>query len=89
MPEGQDFEYGKLGKTPQVTGKFILQIQKQLEQIIPVGVWEENGRLILKFGEAYNLDKGFKYEDSDMEISNLVMDKIANLLPVYILANDN
>ena len=54
-----------------------------------MGVWEENGRLILKFGEAYNLDKGFKYEDSDMEISNLVMDKIANLLPVYILANDN
>jgi hypothetical protein len=88
-PEGQDFEYGKFGKPPEGTGKFILQIQKQLEQIIPVGVWEENGRLILKFGEAYTLDKDCKYEDSDMEISNLVMDKIANLLPVYFLANDN
>ena len=29
-PEGQDFEYGKLGKPPAGTGKFIFQIQKQL-----------------------------------------------------------
>jgi len=60
-----------------------------LEQIIPVGVWEENGRLILKFGEPYTLDKGCKYEDYDMEISNLVVDKIADLLPVNLLINDH
>ena len=46
-PEGQDIEHCKVGKPPEGTGKFIFQIQKHLEQIIPVGVWEENGRLIL------------------------------------------
>jgi hypothetical protein len=54
-----------------------------------VGVWEENGRLILRFGEPYTLDKGCKYEDSDMEIPNLVMGKIASLLPDYLLTNDH
>ena len=88
-PEGQDFEHGKIGKPPEGTGKFIIQIQKLLEQIIPVGVWEENGRLILRFGEPYKLNEGCKYEDSDMEISNLVMDKIASLLPIYFLTNDH
>ena len=88
-PEGQDFKYGKLGKPPEGTGKFIFQIQKHLEQINPVGIWEENGRLIMRFGEPYTLDKGCKYEDSDMEISNLVMGKIASLLPVYLLTNDH
>ena len=88
-PEGQDFEYDKFGQPPEGTGKFISQIQKQLKQIIPVGVWEENGRLILKFGEPYTLDKGLKCEDSDMAVSNLVMDKITSLLPAYFLANDH
>ena len=88
-PEGQDFKFDKFGKPPEGTGKFIFQMQKQLKQIIPVGVWEENGRLILKFGEPYTLDKGLKCEDSDMEISNLVMAKITSLLPVYFLTNDH
>lgn len=88
-PEGQDSEYGKFGKPPEGTGKFIFQIQKHLEQIVPVGVWEENGHLILQFGEPYTLDKDYKYEDSDMEISNLVMDKIAGLLPAYYFTNDH
>jgi len=88
-PEGQDFEYDKFGKPHEGTGKFIFQIQKRLKQIIPVGVWEENGRLFLKFGEPYTLDEGLKYEDCDKEISNLVMEKIACLLPVYFLTNDH
>jgi len=88
-PEGQDFEYGKLGKPPDGTGKFIFQMQKQLGKIIPVGVWEEKERLVLKFGEPYTLDISCKNEDSDMEIINLVMGKISNLLPVYFLARDN
>jgi hypothetical protein len=88
-PEGQDIEHGKIGKPPEGTGKFIFQIQKHLGQIIPVGVWEENGRLILQFGKPYTLDKDYQYEGSDMEISNLVMDNIASLLPVYFLTNDH
>ncbi len=88
-PEGQDFEHGKFGEPPEGTGIFIFQIQKHLEQIIPVGVWEEEGRLILRFGEPYSLDKGCRNNDSDMEISDLVMDKIASLLPVYLLTNDH
>ena len=88
-PEGQDFEYGKIGKPPEGTGKFIFQIQKKLKQINPVGVWEENGYLILKVGEPYTLDQSCKYKDSDMEVSNLVMNKISNLLPVRFLINDH
>lgn len=80
-PVGQDFRNGGLGETPAGTGKFIFQIQKQLEQIIPVGVWEENERLILKFGESYMIDNSYTYRDPDTEISNLVMSKIAELLP--------
>jgi len=88
-PEGQDFEYGRLGKPPEGTGKFISQMQKQLEQIIPVGIWEENGRLILHFGEPYTLDIRSNYKDSDMKISNYVMGKIANLLPGHFLGYDH
>jgi len=86
-PEGQDFEYGKIGKPPEGTGKFIFQTQNKLKQIIPVGVWEEDGHLILKFGEPYTLDQICKYEDSDIEVSNLVMGEITNLLPVRFLIN--
>ena len=80
-PEGQDIEFGKLGIPPTGTGKFVFEIQKQLKQIIPVGVWEENERLVLKFGEPYTIENSGIYIDIEPEISNLVMNQIANLLP--------
>jgi len=80
-PEGQDFAYGKLGAPPKGTGKFIFNIHKQLKPIYPVGVWEENKRLILKFGKPYTINNWRVYGDPDSEISDLVMEKIADLLP--------
>ena len=80
-PEGQDIEFGKLGTPPAGTGKFIFEIQKQLKQIIPVAVWEEDENLVLKFGEPYKIDYSDIYRDIETEISNLVMNKIASLLP--------
>lgn len=80
-PEGMDFGEKKLGKPPQGTGKFISYVQGFLKHIYPVGVWEENKKLIIKFGEPYRIPKYIVNDNVDEYISDLVMDRIRNLLP--------
>ena len=83
-PEGMDFPGGILGFPPDGTGKFILHVLENLKRILPVGVYEEDGKLILNFGDAYELDtKALRVMD-DKEISILVMKKIAALLPARL-----
>jgi hypothetical protein len=80
-PEGQDFGNGVLGEPPAGIGKFFFNIHRQLKKIYSVGVWEENESLILNFGESYIIGNSHTYRDPDTEISNLVMSRIAELLP--------
>lgn len=80
-PEGMDFSGGVPGFPPDGTGKFILQVLKKLNRILPVGVYEEDGKLILNFGNPYELDSEAIHSSKDKEIAALVMQKIAALLP--------
>ena len=80
-PEGMDFPDGVLGFPPDGTGKFILHLSKDLKRILPVGVYEENGELILNFGRSYTLDLEYLAGRDDKEISAVVMKAIALLLP--------
>jgi len=80
-PEGQNFNEGELGIPAAGTGKLIFQLEKQLGVIIPVGIWECFGRLVINFGTAYDFDKRTFGSGLDNEVSSLVMNKIAYLLP--------
>ena len=42
-----------LGVPAPGTGIFIGQLAQRLERIVPVGVWEQDGRLVVHFGENY------------------------------------
>jgi len=86
-PEGRDCSAGDLGMPAKGAGKLLLHLDKQLSKIVPVGVWERFGRLILNFGEPYTL-KNWKFSKNiDNEVSMLVMNKIASLLPSDIRRN--
>lgn len=80
-PEGMDFPGGILGKPYPGTGKMILQISNHLKRILPVGVYEEEGKLVLNFGHPYLLQLPEKMENLDEWAINQVMGKIAAQLP--------
>ncbi len=83
-PEGMDFPGGVLDFPPDGTGKFILHLLKDLNRILPVGVYEEGGKLIFNFGHPYELDTRPIQTSNDKEISALVMKAIAALLPARL-----
>ena len=83
-PEGMDFPDGILGFPPDGTGKFILNMLKDLKRILPVGVYEEDGKLNLNFGPVYELDAYLSQVKDDRGITLQVMTKIAALLPARL-----
>jgi hypothetical protein len=83
-PEGMDFPGGSLGFPPDGTGKLINHVYKDLKRILPVGVYEEDGKLFLNFGSVFGLDANRSQLNDDRQISLLIMKKIAALLPVRL-----
>ena len=83
-PEGQDFKNRALGLPPQGTGKLIHQIQGKEGCIVPVGIWEENGSLILKFGKSYVIEEFNDKQDIDRFVSKTVMGKISEQTPARL-----
>ena len=77
-PEGQDQTGGLLGKPHPGTGKFIYSLYSQLERVLPVGIYEQQGRLVVEFGPAYELEDN---KTTDQEVINQVMRQIGNLIP--------
>ena len=80
-PEGMDFPGGQLGIPHPGTGKMILQMTNSLKRILPVGVYEESGRLVVNFGAPFLLEIPKDTVHLDMDIINQVMRHIAVLLP--------
>ena len=80
-PEGMDFSNGLLGKPFPGSGKLMFYISKLMNRIQPVGVYEENGELIIKFGKIYSLETCNDPESVDEVVIHSVMEKIAELLP--------
>jgi hypothetical protein len=83
VPEGRDFPGGILGQPPKGIGRFIIQLAKHCQRIIPVGVYEEAGFLCLNFGVPFILDppSTLPPNERDQIASQWVMAAIANQLP--------
>jgi hypothetical protein len=82
-PEGRDAENGGLHDPPPGLGRFVQRLSHLGLPILPIGLWEQEGRLCLRFGPLYCLPTvtGKTAEARDLEVSSLVMRKIAELLP--------
>jgi 1-acyl-sn-glycerol-3-phosphate acyltransferase len=80
-PEGMDFPGDQLGVPHPGTGKLLLQTARMAQQVLPVGVFEDEERLIIRFGRPYVLALPEGTEDVDRAASDEVMRRIAELLP--------
>lgn len=82
-PEGGDSADGKLARPASGVGRFGLLLSNAGLRFIPVGVYEEGGVFIVRFGELYVLKvkSGLSPEDKDFQATQLIMRNIAKLLP--------
>lgn len=80
-PEGMDFPGRQLGVPHRGSGKLLRQIAGMTHRVLPVGVYEEDGRLVIHFGEPYELTVEDGQSDIDHAATERVMRKIADLLP--------
>lgn len=85
-PEGRDIPGGVLGNPPPGSGKLIGQLAGILHTCIAVGVYEEQGRLCVSFGEAFELPVKLDARD-DIKVSDFIMRKIAVQLPANMRAD--
>jgi hypothetical protein len=84
-PEGADAPGGVLAWPPAGAGRFLLLLAKEGFPIVPVGCWEEQGSLCLRFGEAYHLaDPGGEAATRDRTAAGSVMRAIARQLPTHL-----
>jgi 1-acyl-sn-glycerol-3-phosphate acyltransferase len=85
-PEGGDQPGGLLNMPPSGAGRFILHLADLGLKIAPVGAYEANGALCLRFGPSYRLSvsTGFSADERDREASRIVMSRIAQVLPVEL-----
>jgi 1-acyl-sn-glycerol-3-phosphate acyltransferase len=82
-PEGRDFPDAVLGRPPFGMGRLLEQLAKYINNVIPVGVYEEKDLQVIHFGVPISLKiKGdWSNEEKDYELSDQVMCAIAALLP--------
>jgi hypothetical protein len=61
-------------------------ISQPCPNIMPVGVWKQEGRINLKFGSPYRLElpPGLSVDERDKFVGNTIMRHIALLLPERI-----
>jgi len=98
-PEGRDFPGGVLGQPPHGVGRFIYQLYQTGYVILPVGVYEENGVLCLRFGKSYRLGDPHSHATGEIDpntfrlitqrqidllLSRTVMRHIAVLVPKHL-----
>ncbi len=85
-PEGRDTPGGILGALPPGVGRFILLLSQDCPQVLPVGIWTDNGRIQLKFGFPYRLDvpDGLSAVERDDLVGKTIMHHIAELLPGHL-----
>ncbi len=82
-PEGRDILECRLGWPPPGSGRFVLHLARLGLRLLPLGVYEEGGRLWLHFGGDFKLEPppGLPPDDLDCWASRRVMEHIARLLP--------
>jgi hypothetical protein len=85
-PEGGDMPGGRLSWPPSGAGRFIVLLAGCGLSVVPLGAWEEEGALCLRFGPAYELSvlSRFSSGEKDREAARIVMGNIARLLPTHL-----
>jgi hypothetical protein len=85
-PEGGDSPDGVLAWPPTGVGRFLLLLSGSGFPILPVGCWEEEGALCLRFGPAYRLQipPRLGVDERDHRAAAVVMQAIARLLPLHL-----
>jgi hypothetical protein len=85
-PEGGDHPGGVLTWPPPGAGRFLLLLAGGGFSILPVGCWEEEGALCLRFGVAYQLEgpSGPGPDERDHHAAGVVMQAIARQLPLHL-----
>jgi hypothetical protein len=88
-PEGRDMPSGVLGNPARGTGKLIQELSKKGFLFVPVGAYEEDGALHIAIGDPYELIMPGEINPSeyDVYVSQMVMRKIAKLIPVRLRGN--
>lgn len=82
-PEGGDNPAGVLSMPPPGFGRFALLLAAAGLNFVPVGIYEEQGKLCLHFGAAYTLTLSghLSPDEKDALAARIVMSHIAHLLP--------
>ncbi len=82
-PEGRDFPGGQLGWPAPGAGRMMLHLGRLGLVICPVGAYEEQGAVCLRFGPHYRLEVGehLSNGEQDTAASRMVMERIAALVP--------
>lgn len=82
-PEGQDSAAGQLTWPPPGAGRLVDHLARAGLAVAPVGVFEADGRLYVRFGPTYDVGEitAQSTADRDCQVSRVVMSHIAALLP--------
>jgi len=79
-PEGGDMPGGVLTPPPSGSGRFLRHLARRGLRFQPVGAYEDQGRLCLRFGDPFDLPRALP-EPIDDSASRRVMSAIAACLP--------
>ena len=82
-PEGGDSPDGRLVLPPAGVGRFIAHLTRRGLGFVPVGVFEENGRLTARFGPPFvpAVEDSAAHTETDRQVADQVMGTIARLVP--------
>ncbi len=82
-PEGGDQPGGVLTMPASGVGRFALLLAARRLKFVPVGIYEKDGELCLKFGEVHELSapRGLSADEKDKHAARIMMGHIAPLLP--------
>lgn len=85
-PEGGDSADGKLARPASGLGRFAFLLSSAGLKFVPVGAYEAEGVFTLHFGEAYelNVPRNVSSDEKDAQAIQIVMKKIAGLLPPHL-----
>jgi len=85
-PEGRDHPGGILGPPPPGVGRFIHQLSKRCQRIIPIGVYEDADNLYLSFGPPFHLEAASRSTPAERDHHRIqqVMGLIASQLPPWL-----
>jgi 1-acyl-sn-glycerol-3-phosphate acyltransferase len=82
-PEGADTPGGAMTWPPAGAGRFMALLAARGMRILPVGAWEQQGALCVRFGPTYalKLPVGLSPKEKDRLAAKTVMTHIAELVP--------